>query len=45
MNKIYEIIEQTPYISDIRKEFYKKILNLRYNIILKSSYEDLTNKN
>lgn len=45
MNKIYEIIEQTPYISDIRKEFYKKILNLRYNIILKSSYEDLTDKN
>ena len=41
MNKIYEIIDKTPYISEIRKEFYKKILGLRYEKILKFSYENL----
>ncbi len=41
LEKIYKIIDQTPYITDIRKEFYKKILNMRYNIILKNSYESL----
>ena len=44
LEKIYKIIDQTPYITDIRKEFYKKILNMRYNIILKNSYESLKNK-
>lgn len=41
MQKINDIIEKTPYISEIRKEFYKKILNMRYEKILKTSYEKL----
>lgn len=41
MKKINEIIENTPYISEIRKEFYKKILNIRYEKILKANYEKL----
>ena len=28
--EINNIIDNTPYISNIRKEFYKKILRLRY---------------
>ena len=41
LNKINEIIDNTPYISNIRKEFYKKIIKLRYEKILKYSYEIL----
>lgn len=43
-NKIDEIIDNTPYITDIRKKFYKKILNMRYEKILKYSYERLCKK-
>lgn len=39
MEKINNIIDSTPSISNIRKEFYKKILNMRYEKILKYSYE------
>ncbi len=42
MEKIYNVIEKTPYISNIRKNFYKKILKMRYEMILKVSYEELT---
>lgn len=38
MNKIYKIIEDTPYISDIRKEYYKKIIKMRYEKILEFNY-------
>ena len=41
LNKINTIIEETPYISNIRKEFYKKIIKMRYNKILKETYEKL----
>lgn len=41
LEKINEIIDNTPYISNIRKEFYKKIVELRYNKILKYSYEKI----
>lgn len=41
MEKINHIIDDTPSISNIRKEFYKKILNMRYEKILKYSYEKL----
>ena len=41
IEEINKIIEQTPFISDIRKEFYKKIINMRYEKILKNSYEKL----
>lgn len=38
LNKIFEIIDKTPYISNIRKEFYKIILEMRYEKILEYSY-------
>lgn len=41
LEKINKIIDETPFISDIRKEFYKKILKLRYEIILKNNYKKL----
>lgn len=41
INKINKIIEETPMISDIRKEFYKKIIKERYEKILKYSYDKL----
>ena len=41
LEKINLIINETPFISGIRKEFYKKILKLRYEIILKTNYEKL----
>ncbi|MBO5004257.1 MAG: HipA domain-containing protein [Clostridia bacterium] len=41
IEKINKIIDETPFISEIRKEFYKKILKMRYEKILKFSYEKL----
>lgn len=41
IERINKIIDETPFISNIRKEFYKKILNLRYEKILKYSYDKL----
>lgn len=41
MDNIYKIIDDTPYISNIRKNFYKKIIELRYEKILKYSYDKL----
>ena len=38
LNKINNIIEQTPEITEIRKEFYKKIIKERYEKILLSTY-------
>lgn len=43
LEKINQIIEETPSISEIRKEFYKKIIKERYNKIIKNSYEKLRN--
>ena len=39
LEEINSIIDKTPFISDIRKEFYKKIINMRYTKILKYSFE------
>lgn len=39
MKKVDEIIDNTPYISDVRKNFYKAILSKRYEMILKPAYE------
>lgn len=39
--KINNVIDETPAISDIRKDFYKKIIKLRYEKILKWSYDKL----
>ena len=44
MEKIYTVIDETPYISEIRKRFYKKILKMRYDMILKVCYEELIEK-
>lgn len=44
LEKIKKIIYDTPFISDIRKEFYIKIITLRYEKILKSTYDKLTEK-
>lgn len=41
MQEIYSIIDETPFISEIRKEFYKKIINMRYEMILQYSYDKL----
>ena len=41
--EINKIIDETPYISGIRKEFYKKIIYLRYEKILKYSYNKIKN--
>lgn len=41
LENVNKIIEETPFISDIRKEFYKKIIQMRYEKILKYSYEKL----
>lgn len=41
MDKIYKEIDQMPIISDIRKQFYKVILQGRFEMILKKSYERL----
>ena len=39
--KIYKIIEATPFISDLQKEFYKTILRERKERILNFSYQKL----
>lgn len=39
--KINNIIDKTPGISNIRKDFYKKVIKLRYEKILKFSYDKL----
>lgn len=44
IDKINEVINKTPEISEIRKEFYKKIIKLRYEKILKYSYNKLIKK-
>lgn len=44
LEKINEIIDSVSVISDVRKKFYKKIIKMRYEIILKFSYDKLTNK-
>lgn len=41
IDKIDEIIDETPEISSVRKEFYKKIIKERYEKILKYSYDKL----
>ena len=41
INKINKIIDETPYITDLRKSFYKKIIIYRYEKILKIAFEKL----
>ena len=44
LEKINQIIDDTPVISQVRKDFYKKIIQLRYEEILKYSYDLLLQK-
>ena len=44
IDKINEVINKTPEISEIRKEFYKKIIKFRHEKILKYSYNKLIKK-
>ncbi len=41
MDKIYKIVEETPFISDLQKEFYKTMLRERKERILDFSYQKL----
>ena len=41
LEEINKIIDETVFISNVRKEFYKKIIQMRYEKILKCSYEKL----
>lgn len=41
MENIYRIIDETPYISQVRKEFYKHMIHARYEKIIKASYEKM----
>ena len=41
INKIYKIVDETPSISDLQKEFYKTLLRERKERILDFSYQKL----
>lgn len=41
MEKIYKIVDETPFISDLQKEFYKTMLRERKERILDFSYQKL----
>lgn len=41
MEKIYKIVDETPFISDLQKDFYKTILRERKERILDFSYKKL----
>ena len=41
MEKIYKIADETPFISDLQKEFYKTMLRERKERILDFSYQKL----
>lgn len=42
MKTVKAVIEDSPFISDIRKRFYSTMLQVRYNRILKSAFEFYT---
>lgn len=42
MGQIEKEVDEMPIVSDIRKEFYKVLLNTRYEIILKKSCQKLS---
>ena len=44
MDKIYKLIDNCNELSDIRKEFYKTILDARYQQIIKEPYIQLCDK-
>ena len=44
MSKICNIIDDTPYITDVRKNFYKQMITYRKELILDRAYEVLRQK-
>ena len=38
MNKVFSIVDNTPFISETKKVFYKKLLQVRYETILEKAY-------
>ena len=43
-NNIDQIINDTPYISDIRKDFYSKYMKQRFEYIIRPSFEKLNGR-
>lgn len=41
MDKVMELIDETPLITDVQKRFYRHMLHARYEKIIKASYEQL----
>lgn len=41
MENIHRIINETPYITELHKDFLNNMLEARYNIILKSPYQNI----
>ena len=41
MKKIHSIVDETPYITELHKDFLNTMLEARYNIILKSPYQNI----
>lgn len=44
MAAIHTFIDETPFISDLQKQFYKYYLTARYELILKPAYDQLHTK-
>ncbi|MDE5557363.1 MAG: hypothetical protein K2J32_06665 [Ruminococcus sp.] len=40
-SEIYRIVDETPFIFDLRKHFYKQMLTYRKELILDKSFEIL----
>ncbi len=41
MDKIMELIDETPLITDVQKRFYRHMIRARYEKIIRASYERL----
>ena len=44
MEKIEQLINETPYITDLQKDFYKTYINARYEKILLPAYEQVSSQ-
>ena len=44
MEKIEQLINETPYITDLQKDFYKAYINARYKKILLPAYEQVSSQ-
>ena len=42
MEQIEQFINETPYISDLQKDFYKAYINARYEKIMLPAFEQAT---